>query len=202
MVTTLTGWLDYDRPHLPALAPPERVDYFEKRVRLVAINPLRRVLENEILQAGGQSSALLIFAVSICCAIEAAGFFLIARPSDNKQRFDAFLAKYMSPEFQTGKVGKLTYGEILRRHFRNGLAPGFAVCHGGFEGLKPGPYFMVRKIAGHDCLEINPTLFLDDYVAGVERYLADLRSANSGNALLLKLNEVFEEVFIRGDCRP
>jgi hypothetical protein len=39
----LTGWVDYDRPQLPSLNAAERIDYFEKRVRLVVINPLERM---------------------------------------------------------------------------------------------------------------------------------------------------------------
>jgi hypothetical protein len=75
-VHDLRGWLDYDRQHLPALSPDERIDYFEKRVRLVAVNPLRRILATEIIVEGEESSALLIFGVSLCCAIEAIGKFL------------------------------------------------------------------------------------------------------------------------------
>ncbi len=48
----LRGWIDYERRFLPALSPAERIDYFEKRVRLVAINPLRRILNKEIIVAG------------------------------------------------------------------------------------------------------------------------------------------------------
>ena len=47
MLEELTGWLDYDRDKLRALSPTERVDYFEKRVRKVAVNPLRRILAPE-----------------------------------------------------------------------------------------------------------------------------------------------------------
>jgi hypothetical protein len=36
----LTGWLDYDRNSLPSLDNGERIAYFEKRVRLVTLNPL------------------------------------------------------------------------------------------------------------------------------------------------------------------
>jgi len=43
-VMNLRGWLDYDRDKLPALTPDERIDYFEKRVRFVVINPLRRAI--------------------------------------------------------------------------------------------------------------------------------------------------------------
>ncbi len=50
----------------------------------------------------------------------------------------AFLARYMHPDFQQKKLGADTYGDVLRKHFRNGLAHGFAVSHGGFEGAPGG----------------------------------------------------------------
>jgi hypothetical protein len=98
-VVDLRGWIDYDRDKLPALSPDERIDYFEKRVRLVAINPLRRVLSTEIMPAA-DSSALLIFGVSLCRAIEATGKFLTGGQGGNGQRFLAFVDRYMAPDFQ------------------------------------------------------------------------------------------------------
>lgn len=44
----LRGWLDYDREKLPFLTLPERIAYFEWRVRRVAVNPLERILATEI----------------------------------------------------------------------------------------------------------------------------------------------------------
>lgn len=198
----LRGWLDYDRDRLPALSPGERIDYFEKRVRKVAVNPLRRILTTEIVVEGEDSSALLIFGVSVCCAIEATGKFLtggLRGKGANEKRFHAFLDGYMSAEFHSKTVGGLTYGEALWRHFRNGLAHGFAVCHGGFEGTARQPYFDVRRISGYECLEVNPTLFFNDYAAGFERYLADLRGAGVSDTLSVDFNSVFEKVFIRGE---
>jgi hypothetical protein len=48
MAQQLRGWLDYDRPSLHLLSTKERIDYFEKRVRLVVVNPLDRILNNEV----------------------------------------------------------------------------------------------------------------------------------------------------------
>jgi hypothetical protein len=76
MMASLRGWVDYDRPMLPALNPDQRIEYFEGRVRRVVINPLRRILKTEIIVAGEDSSAVLIIGVSLCCAVEATGKFL------------------------------------------------------------------------------------------------------------------------------
>ena len=117
------GWLDYDREKLPGLTLPERIGYFEWRVRRVAINPLERILAMEI-EPTAESSAPLLFGVSLCCAIEAAGRFLTGGDDFPLQ---AFLARYMHQDFGQKKRGADTYGDILRKHFRKGLAHGFAV---------------------------------------------------------------------------
>jgi hypothetical protein len=68
VVEHLRGWVDYDRPDLPALQGLECVDYFEKRVDHAAVAPLKRLMDHEILLA--DSSALLVYGVAICCAAE------------------------------------------------------------------------------------------------------------------------------------
>lgn len=97
-VEQLRGRMDYERQFLPTLTEPERIDYFEKRVRLVAISPLRRILDTEIIVDRAASSALLIFGLSVCCAIEAAGKFMLGDQSRNSARFYSFRNKYMSPD--------------------------------------------------------------------------------------------------------
>jgi hypothetical protein len=184
-VQDLRGWIDYDRPFLPALTAAERIDYFEKRVRLVAINPLRRILKTEVIVAGEDSSALLIFGVSICCAIEATGKFLKGERAGNGVRFHAFLNRYMAPDYAAKTVAGLTYG--------------FAVRHGGFEGNPGQDYFSVRDIAGTPALEINPSRLFDDFVSGFENYLVDLRAAGSADPLFIQFDQVFTAVFIKGD---
>lgn len=195
----LRGWLDYDRDKLPALPPDERINYFEIRVRRVAVNPLRRILATEIMPDGDDSSALLIFGVSLCCAVEATGKFLIGGRPGNQQRFTAFVDRYMAPDFQAVSIGGRRNVELVWKHFRNGLAHGFAVCHGGFEGHPPQPLFRVATVCGHQCLELNPTRFLDDFVAGFERYLGDLRAAAPTAPLRRDFDHVFEDVFVRGN---
>jgi hypothetical protein len=202
VTVSLTGWVDYDRSYLAGLNPAERIDYFERRVRLVVINPLRRILATEILlPVSEHSSAVLIFGVALCCAIEATGKFLTGGKGGrdkNWKRFNTFVHHYMSSEFQTKKIGSMTYAKALWVHFRNGLAHGFVVRHGGFEGAATEPYFLTRKIAGTDSLEVNPTRFLDDYMKGFERYLANLRAAVPTGRLFVDFNDVFEAVFVKG----
>ena len=100
----LRGWVDYDRSQLPVLNPMERVDYLEKRVRLVVVRPMRRILDTEI-EPTTDSSALLIFGVSLCCAIEALGKFLNGGTGGNANRFRTFLSRYLHTDFQTKSLG-------------------------------------------------------------------------------------------------
>lgn len=196
-VSDLRGWIDYDRDRLPPLSADQRIDYFEKRVRLVVVNPLRRILDTEIMIP--ESSALLIFGVSLCCAIEATGKFVNGGRGRNHERFKSFLRRYMWEGFHKRTINGMTYGDALWKHFRNGLAHGFVVCHGGFEGAATEPYSKVRIIAGHRSLDINPTRLYDDYVAGFERYLTELRGAARSSRRRRNFNSVFIKVFIRGE---
>jgi hypothetical protein len=158
---------------------------------------LERILATEI-EPTAESSALLIFGVSLCCAVEAAGRFLTG---GDEFPLQAFLARYMHPDFQQKKLGADTYGDVRRKHFRNGLAHGVAVSHGGFEGAPGQDYFRVRTVAGIDTLEINPTSLFDDFAVGFESYAADLRKAAPGDALLVAFDRVFTRVFIDGNWR-
>ncbi len=198
----LRGWLDYDRGKLHLLPPDERVAYFEKRVRYVALHPLRRILTRELDVPGAESSALLIFGVSLCCAIEACGKFLMGRNATgrdkNAQRFHSFVRNYMSPEFARDDIPGVSNAEVMWKHFRHGLAHGFAVCHGGFEGTPTEPYFKTRVILNQPSLEVNPTRLLDDFERAVGRYLADVRSA-PGTSVWDEFQFVFEDVFIDGN---
>lgn len=196
MLAGFTGWIDYDRKKLRAEPLETRIEWFDFRVRLVVINPLRLILETQIT-ADPESSALLILGVSLCCAIEAMGKFVVGnKPHD--ERFAAFIADYMSPELRTGKMGQDSYADVLRAHFRNGLTHGFAVCHGGFEGSRGNPYFEVKLDGSYESLFVNPSILFDDFVAGFEKYVVMLRATPSGDPRIAMFASVFDSVFIQG----
>ena len=196
-VVALTGWLDYDRDSLGALTDEQRIDYFEKRVHLVVINPLRRILKTEIMVEG--SSAILIFGVALCSAIEATGKFLGGNNLKHADRFDHFVKTYMSRSLDQELTPGVTYRDVLRTHFRNGLAHGFSVCHGGFQGGIGEPYFIVEQVAGHPCLEINPTCLLEDFESGFARYLSGVKQAAATEEIRKNFLDVFARVFINGE---
>lgn len=198
---TLTGWIDYDRPHLASLSASERIDYFEKRTRLVSLNPLNRLLLHEVhpKDASGNdvpdSSALLILGVAACCSIESLGKFVNGGTGGNHDRFKAFLHAYMHNDYQAKSISADNYGQILWKSFRNGLAHGFAVCHGGYEGNAGDPYFTIKAGA----LEINPTLLLDDLQTGFNNYLSALRAVPTTDTKYVNFDHVFCDVFINGN---
>lgn len=196
----LTGWIDKDRPLLPALDADERVDYFEKRVRQVVINPVERLLGPLRQEIDGRpdSSALLVVGVAICCSIEAAGKFVTGSRGKNWEKFAAFRDRYMSPDYGLARIQGESYGDILWKYFRNGIAHGFVVCHGGFDG-NGGAYFKEEEIAGRPSLLINPDKLFADFREGFDRYLGDLRSGlPQHQALRDNFDRAFRKVFVEG----
>lgn len=103
----------------------------------------------------------------------------------------------MLSEFILKTINNRSYEWILWKYFRNGLAHGFAVCHGGFE--HQATYFSVRTIGGKQTLVIDPQSFLRDFLDGIKNYLADLQSASSLDSLAQDFERVFKEVFIDGN---
>lgn len=201
MRTELTGWVDYDRKYFPAMSLDERIELFEYRVRLVVLNPLRKILATQIL-GDAKSSALLIAGVSLLSAIEATGKFITGvedgagKPIPNNKRFKQFVSDYMSADLNDGKMGGVAFPTILWEHFRNGLAHGFAVRHGGFEGNTGQAYFVIKRDGNYESLAVNPSLLFEDFESGFGKYLIDLQPPSTKRAMF---NEMFEAVFVRGE---
>jgi hypothetical protein len=193
-----TGWIDVDRARLAQAPTPDRIDWFEYRVNLVVIKPLAHILDTQVT-ADPDSSALLIAGVSLCSGIEATGKFITGmadargRPIPNNVRFKRFVTDYMSPDLDRLHLGKRSYAKVIWDDFRNGLAHGFAVRGGGFNGNRGGPYFGVNPDGS---LSVNPAEFFDDFVQGFARYIADLRA---GTPRVAMFKDTFESVFIKGE---
>jgi hypothetical protein len=193
-----TGWIDLDRPRLTKATLSERVDWFEYRVNLVVIRPLAHILNTQIT-ADPDSSALLIAGVSLCSAIEATGKFITGtqtsagKPIPNNARFKRFVTEYMSSDLSRLRLGSRSYSTIIWEDFRNGLAHGFAVRGGGFNGGRGGSYFGVNLDGS---LNVNPAELFDDFVQGFQRYVSDIRA---GGPKVPMFRDMFEAVFIRGE---
>lgn len=192
-----TGWIDEDRETLRTAPLSTWIEWFDYRVHLVVINPLTHILATQIT-ADEDSSALLIAGVSLCSAIEATGKFITGvaddnrRPIPNNVRFKRFVTAYMSSEFDSRSIGSRSLSTVVWEDFRNGLAHGFAVRGGGFNGGR-GNVYLEEKSNG--TLNVNPAELLDDFVRGFDRFVADLRSGKADVAMFEKM---FRDVFI--DC--
>jgi hypothetical protein len=190
----LSGWVDYDRDFLPALDEIERIDYFEERVRRVFIVPIKELYARTAAEAN--YSSMLIVGMTACCGIEALGRFSLGTPSSNGDRFRHFATNYLSPDLQTA-FGPITRMEVLWSSFRNGIAHGFVVAHGGFEE-NGGAYFAVKDYAGYDVLQVSPTRLIADIETGFAKFIADLRADCPGGRFLT-FDAEFTQVFIDGN---
>ena len=200
LLSELRGWLDYDRPDLPHLTKDEQVLYFEKCVNMVLLRPLDHMLnQTDVVMGRDDSSALLIFTVAICSAIEATGKFLGGDRGGNQEKFHAFVKQYMNHDYETKTLGSKPYWKVLWKHFRNGISHGFSVCHGGLEGDRIGTYFTVKTIAGAQCLIINEFNLLQDVEQAIKAYIVDLKSSGPTSQLRRNFDAVFEDVFIKGN---
>ena len=71
--------------------------------------------------------------------IEALGSFLTPKDARNRERFYAFIEKYMKPWGGASPMGTASLKAILRDHFRNGIAHGFCIEHGGIDNEADNP---------------------------------------------------------------
>jgi hypothetical protein len=191
----LKGWVDYDRPFLSQLTYKQKIIWLRRRLNLTLIKPLKYVYRG--VSRSSQQSALLILATIICCAIEAMGKFYIGGRGDNHSRFNGFLRGFMHSDFMSHSIQGMKYGDILWYYFRNGLAHGFAICHGGFE--YQDSYFSVKINGLKETLLIDPKNFLDDFLNGVKKYLDALhKSSPTKDKVARDFEKVFKSVFIDG----
>jgi hypothetical protein len=192
----LRGWIDYDRIHLRHLTDQQKIDYFPRRLGIALLPPLDDLFAS--INGHPNYSPLLCYANCVCCAIEAFGKFLTGKFQSGNAgaNFRAFVKAYMDPRYQR-KVAGRTYANVLWEDFRNGIAHGFVVKHGGFEG-DGSFYFKKRMVAGKWALIISPASFHNDFKASVARYLFDLKNATPTDALRLNYLTTFDAVFIRG----
>jgi hypothetical protein len=190
----LTGWVDYDRSQLHSLTDLQKLSYLRRRVNIVLLNPLAEMHRN-LLAMNSEQCNVLCFGTVICCAIEALGKYhtgLLGRRQSGAN-FRAFITRFMDPAFATQFATSLTYADVLWDAFRNGLAHGFAVKHGGYEMTTHG-YFAVAN----GQLEINPTFFYRDFHQAVNHFFANLQATPRNAPAFLAFRNAFDEIMILG----
>jgi len=138
----LSLFVDYDRPRLSKLSDDGRLEYFERRFKLVVLDPLSILLDEHDNPKHGVDRAeavLLLWGNALMCGIEALGHFLTPSTSPNSEAFLTFVNGFMDPAWrerpESPPPGVDSYGRWLWDSFRNGLAHGAYVKNGGFEPL-------------------------------------------------------------------
>jgi hypothetical protein len=194
---SLTGWVDYDRPHLPGLTKSQEIRYFQRRLKRTVLAPLWRMCIDDT-RGWTNESPVLCFGTCVCCAIEALGKFYTGKIGRgvSGHNFVAFVQKYMDPGWLANSFKGQRYVDHLWASFRNGLAHGFVIKEGGFERQRT--LFEVKPVRGAQQLEIDPTRLFRDFKCGAGRFARDLRAASTSDPLFVNFHTAFDGVFIRG----
>ena len=176
---------DYDRDRLPALSYRGKIRWFELRTNHVLVRPLDviRPRRSETRRMP-RASFLLLFASVLFNGVEAFGAFY--RGQDGTARtFRDFVQDFMDPRLRPHLAR-------LRDDFRNGLAHGFTIKHGGVEFGVGGP-IRVDPLHG---LEIDPDFLLADFKQARRTYVRQLRAdgpaSSIGQAFARRFHIVFE----------
>ena len=203
-----TFWTDYDGNALNTVPQPQQqqvwADWLEERVNRTVLAPLRKIKDEDIQPAGVSSSALLVFSVSICCAIEAMGKYLCGATKSsgilNNERFKCFVRKYMNSDYNTETLDAKLYSDYLWDDFRNALAHGFAIARGKFEQSGNQDYFVKSTDSmGHYVLSLNWDKLFSDFERACKHYFNDVRKANGVAKIVTDFKAVFREVCIDRD---
>jgi hypothetical protein len=185
-----TLFKDYDWQHYSNLSLQGKIEYLEKRVQLILIDPLEEVKRRSLTKVTDEYYWLCLVTL-VCCAIEATGAYLVGRDRKSAKKkkanfkaFESFIQQYM-PIYNP-------FVEDLWKYFRNGLAHGFCIIKGGIElGL--------LKPAQRDAnigVQINADEFLDNFKKGFSNYIKDLRSQPLNSRVIKKFEKTWCWVFL------
>lgn len=177
----LSLFVDYDRPRLTKLSAEGKVEYFQRRFQFVVLDALAVLLEENDKKRYHDEhpgTMLIVWANSVFCAIETLGHFLTPKAATNAQAFHTFVAAYMDASWQEtpqkAPPNVDTYARWLWDSFRNGLAHGAYVKHGGFEKL--GDRLFVEF---QGSLKVDPWAFDIEFRGGVRRMVMALKQPDN-----------------------
>jgi hypothetical protein len=201
-----TLYYDYDQlrdGNLTHLSEDGKIDWLRLRMQFVFLEPIERLFTakspayrelNSTKPDDLPARSFVIASFSLLLnGIEALGSFLTPKGAGNKQRFYAFIDKYMKPWGAATPMGTLK--AILWDHFRNGIAHGFCIEHGGIDNeadIPPG-WRVVRDGSGMKTyLEIGPNAFFRDFRMGVDLFFEEVKTDPiHRTAFLSRLQEVY-----------
>jgi hypothetical protein len=181
---------DYDKPHYSYLSPTGKIEYLEKRVQLILIDPLEEIKQKVLANSTTEYYWLCIITL-VCCGIEATGGYLIGRDQriafkkgTSPKAFKEFVRRYM-PDYNA-------YVHDLWKFFRNGLAHGFCIQKGGIELNLPNPAQRNTNIG----VQINGDEFFDKFKTGFFKYADDLKKANPSSKMRKNFEKAWNWIFI------
>jgi hypothetical protein len=213
-----TLFYDYDQVEEHKLTPltkEQKAIWFERRLRMTFLEPLRRIWKERqvfesLLESKLDSQLECSFSIAamgiMLNVVEALGSFRkpeIARSKDqdgNWKMFIEFLSNHMRA-WNVNTANNVSVPNVLWKSFRNGIAHDLRVGQvpqdGGLWGsLEFRDNFANsnrRRFERHEqLLRVCPEDFFDDLVTGVKEYFAKLKE---GNELLDNFESRFDEVY-------
>ena len=196
----LSLFIDYDRPRLEMLSNAGKFEYFRRRYDFVVLEPLAILLDEHDSpkhQTHREASVLILWGNSLMCAMEALGHFLTSSMVTNAQAFHTFVTGFMDRSWadrpQNPPAGVDTYSRWMWHSFRNGLAHGAYVKHGGFEKL--GDRLYTETAAG---LKVDPWALDVDFRSAVKRMHRTVSQPD--NHFHRTFIERFDWTYIKGEA--
>jgi hypothetical protein len=156
---------DYSLKHrgdLMALQMDDKLKYLEERARLVFLDALDEwlgILNSKDLSSFHELNIITL----VCCAIEGLGHFLTGDDNSGKA-FRQFIKEFM-PAFSPIQ-------NELWNDFRNGLAHGFYIKHGGIEKGLRKPF----KSDGGKGIELDFDIFVSDFKTAFDNFFKKLET--------------------------
>jgi len=183
---------DYDQLRdrkLSRLSDEGKVEWFRLRMDYVFLTPLTSLYNgrtpayralNSMKQDDLPARSFVIATFSVLLnGIEALGSFMTATKARKRQNVFAFMSTYM-PQWDMAKKGDVK--ELLWEHFRNGIAHGFCIEHGGIDNEAD----QTRWIELPESLHIGPNVFFKDFSKGVKRFFRDLKTVRQSREVFLR----------------
>lgn len=173
---------------LSSLSDIGKIEWLERRMVMVLIEPLNRLLDRDSVAWKSLNShaseeeprrTVDIATFSILLnGVEALGSFLRPLDRKNKHNFIAFMSSYMANWNAEVKIfgGSKKLPELLWKNFRSGIAHAFVIERGGIDfGLTSNWEIQ------NDLLAVNPKLFYNDFLIGKSKLFEDAKETNSLN---------------------
>lgn len=213
-----TLFYDYDQVEkhkLTSLTKEQKAVWFERRLRMAFLEPLRRIWKERtvfesLLESKLDSQKECSFSIAamgiMLNVVESLGSFRnpdLAKPEvqdGNRKMFIEFLSNHMRA-WSVSTADNVSVPKVLWKSFRNGIAHDLRVGQVPQDGGLWGSLEFRDNFADSNrqrferhgqLLRVCPEDFFDDLAAGVKEYFAKL---DEGNELLDKFESRFDEVY-------